>query len=253
MPALPLLDELMANAWPPVAVERHDGWRFRWSNGVTRRANSALAVGGDDVAALLAHAESFYEARGAPPLLQVTTASAPPTLARYLEAGGYRPTARTFVARAVTSDVVSRTDAGSHDVESEDSPTDEWFDAYWSVESTRGRSDADRATCREVLLAPSLPTVFALARDDSDVVGVGQVVIERGWGGVQCMATRTANRRRGVARAVLHALAKAAFQQGARDMYLAVMADNAAGQELYERSGFHRVHEYSYFSPQCRP
>ena len=51
-------------------------------------------------------------------------------------------------------------------------------------------------------------------------VGVGSVVVEDGWAGVHNMATATGHRRRGVARAVLHALLEWAAARGATRSYL---------------------------------
>ncbi len=244
-----MLDVLMANAWPPAVVEIHGSWRYRWAHGVTRRANSVLALG-DEVPTgdLIKEAASLYRARGAPTLIQVSTASTPPGVARTLLSRGFRPTARTLVERAITEAVVAGIRARPYDVEFSERPTDEWFDAYWSVERGRDRSDGDRSVCRRVLLAPDVPTVFAAARHGDEVVGVGQIVIEAGWGGVQCMATTPMHRRQGVARAVLDGLAEVALGLGARRMYLAVMPDNAAAIRLYRRCGFGPSHEYSYFA-----
>lgn len=120
--------------------------------------------------------------------------------------------------------------------------------AYWSVESLRGRNDAHKAVYRDVLLAPRLPTAFAAARRSSETVGVGQLVVKRGWAGIQCMATVPSHRRHGIAKAVLNKLAKEATRRGIEQMYLAVMADNQAAQELYASVGFTPVHEYRYFT-----
>lgn len=251
MPGVPLLDELMANAWRPVIAETHGGWRYRWANGVTRRANSALALVTDrSVEELVARAEAFYGERGAPTLIQVTTASAPQSLVAYLQERGYRSTARTLVEEAITREVIDRTRPCAYEIEITEAPTDAWFHTYWSVEATRGRTDADEAVCRGVLLAPDLPRAFAAARAGSDVIGVGQLVIERGWGGVQCMATDPTHRRRGVAKAILNGLAQEALRREVGQMYLAVMADNAAAISLYESAGFGAVHEYCYFASQ---
>ncbi|HET6950031.1 MAG TPA: GNAT family N-acetyltransferase [Acidimicrobiales bacterium] len=272
MPGRPRLDELMANAWPPVVVERHDGWRLRWADGCTRRANSALATRpvdesdhadrrdpGDhadhddrrDLGGLVARAETFYRARGAAPLFQVSSASAPPALAPYLAARGYVAGARTLVAAAATAAVVDRTPpADGWSVDLSDRPTDAWFDTWWSVESGRGRSRRQARVCREVLLAPLLPSVFVAVRDRAAVIGVGQIVVEDGWAGVQCMATPPAHRRRGVASAVLHAAALAADDHRAAGMYLAVMAGNAGARALYRRAGFEVTHEYRYLAPR---
>jgi ribosomal protein S18 acetylase RimI-like enzyme len=246
----PLLDELMADAWRPLVEEQHDGWRYRWSDGLTRRANSALAVGETGtVGDLVARAEDFYGKRGAPTLIHVSTASAPRGLPDYLRARGYRSTARTLVQAAATDAVVER--SGSRfDIEIAATPSDEWFDTYWSVEATRGRTDTDMTLYRDVLLAPELPTVFAAARRGGKVLGVGQLVVDRGWAGVQCMATSPSGRRQGVASSVLNGLATEAAERGIGGMYLAVMATNDAGTALYASAGFRATHEYCYFADQ---
>jgi ribosomal protein S18 acetylase RimI-like enzyme len=249
MPGVPLLDELMANAWRPVVVETHGGWRYRWADGVTRRANSALAVGTNgSVEELVALAEAFYGERGAPALIQVTTASAPQSLVAYLQERGYKSTARTLVEEAITREVIDRTRPCAYEIEITEAPSDAWFETYWSVEATRGQTDADEAVCRGVLLAPDLPTAFAAARHGREAIGVGQLVIERGWGGVQCMATNPTHRRRGVAKAILNGLAEEALRHEVRQLYLAVMADNPPAISLYDNAGFRAVHEYCYFS-----
>lgn len=244
-----MLDELLTNAWRPMVVETLGGWRYRWANGVTRRANSALALDADAALSdLVERAEAFYAERGAPTMIQVSTASAPRDLVALLGARGYRPTARTLVQSATSRLVIDGTTPGV-DVELTDAATDDWLDTYWSVESTRGCSrDDDIAVCREFLLNPGLPTAFAAAHHEDEVIGVGQIVFERGWGGVQCMATAVAHRRRGVASAVLHALAEEAHRRGVTQMYLAVMAGNDGAEALYERAGFRPAHEYTYFT-----
>lgn len=157
--------------------------------------------------------------------------------------------ARTLVLTAATWDVIDGTSPGV-DVGLTDAPTKGWFDVYWSVESTRGRSLGDVAVCREFLLNPGLPAAFAAVHQGDEVVGVGQIVFERGWGGVQCMATSVAHRGRGAASAVLYALATEAHRRGVTQLYLAVMADNGGAEALYKRAGFAPAHEYSYFTDQ---
>jgi ribosomal protein S18 acetylase RimI-like enzyme len=217
------------------------------------RANSALALETNErVEELVARAERFYGERRAPVLIQVSSASAPPGLGTHLQTRGYCSTARTLVMSAVTPEVLERTRSSSCEVEVTERPSDGWFDTYWSVEATRGRSVADMELCRGggVLLAPVLPMTFAAARRGSEVLGVGQLVIERGWGGVQCVATAPAQRRQGVAKAVLRGLAEEAERREVQRMYLAVMANNDGATALYGSAGFKAVHEYSYFVAQ---
>lgn len=251
MQAEPLLDELMANAWRPLIEEVHHGWRYRWTNGLTRRANSALAVATTEpVEDLVARAEDFYGRRGAPTLIQVSSASAPPDLAGYLRSLGYGASARTLVQETAVAVVAAQTKS-RFDTEIATTPTDEWFDTYWSVESTRGRSESDMTLCRDVLLAPELPMVFAAVRKGPKVLGVGQLVVEQGRAGVQCMATSPGGRRQGIASAVLNGLAREAAQRGIGRMYLAVMAANEAATALYASVGFRTTHEYCYFTGEA--
>jgi ribosomal protein S18 acetylase RimI-like enzyme len=242
------LDVRMANAWPAVEVQERSGWRLRWSDGVTRRACSALAVGaGEHLTELVAAAETFYAERHAPATVQVSTASAPATLTSFLGERGYRAEARTFVGRAATDDVVASTQPGTWSTTVADDVGDAWFDVYWSVESTRGRSAHQAEVCRTRLLAPVHPARFVAAHDGDALVASGQIVVEDGWAGIQCMATRGPARRRGAATAVLHRLAREARAAGVANLYLAVMAENTAARALYGRAGFTATHEYCYY------
>lgn len=100
-----------------------------------------------------------------------------------------------------------------------------------------------------MLLAPAHPTVFATATVGARPVATGQLVIDDGWGGIQCMTTLPAHRRSGAATAVLHALAGAAAHAQVEHLYHAVLVENDAARRLYEGVGFTANHEYSYWSP----
>jgi GNAT superfamily N-acetyltransferase len=80
-------------------------------------------------------------------------------------------------------------------------------------------------------------TGFLTATGDGEVLGVGLLVVERGWAGVFCMATRPEARGRGVATVILGAGARWAATQVAR---------NLPALRLYERLGFHPSHHYHY-------
>jgi ribosomal protein S18 acetylase RimI-like enzyme len=242
------LDQRIADAWPAAETEA-DGWQYRWTYGLTRRANSALAFAAELPVERVAHAEAFYNARGAVPRVLLSTALGTGDLPQVLACRGYTPAHRTLVMTAETTTVLTATEE-VWPVATSLSPTDVWFDTYWTMEAERGRSPQDAVVYRSVLLAPSLPTVFALATIRSAPVGTGQLVIDEGWAGIQCMATCPGHRQRGAGTAVLHALARSASAADVQKLYLAVMASNTAAHHLYERAGFGTAHEYSYWSAE---
>jgi N-acetylglutamate synthase len=251
MDPMPELDELMANAWPPAEESRHGSWRFRWTHGVTRRGNSVLAIGADkSVPELVAESEEFYRRRGSLPQFLVSAVSAPSSLPGYLLDQDYAADARTLVEYAGTEEVIMSTSDNGWAAQVTAQSTDGWFDCYWAVESMRDRGVDDARVCRQFLLSPPFPCVHVALSANDQIVAVGQIVVEGEWAGVQCMATVPFCRQRGGASAVLHRLALEASSMDAPRMYLAVMAGNTTAGRLYERSGFHISHEYSYFSPE---
>jgi GNAT superfamily N-acetyltransferase len=151
---------------------------------------------------------------------------------------------------AETDEVADRSAAGHWTVVATDGPTDDWFDTYWAMESSRGRTAGDARVYREVLLAPKLPARFVTLSEAEEVHSVGQIVVQQEFAGVQCRATRPDRRRVGGASCALHHLALEASALGAKHMYLAVMADNAGARQMYERAGFVVDHEYCYLSPR---
>ena len=85
-------------------------------------------------------------------------------------------------------------------------------------------------------------TVFA--RVDDVAVGRGVAVGE--WLGITSMATLPEARRRGHARAIVHALARWAEARGCVRAVVQVDAANAAALTLYAGVGFVENHEYRY-------
>ena len=80
------------------------------------------------------------------------------------------------------------------------------------------------------------PGVFALASDDAAGFILCRVVIEEAE--ILTLAVAPPHRRKGVARAIVEAGAKAVFDRGARSIFLEVAADNAPAIALYEGAEF---------------
>jgi GNAT superfamily N-acetyltransferase len=244
-----LIEQLAVNAWPAATVQLVDGWLLRHTPGVgRRRSNSVLpppdTARASDVqrAQILDLAERFYARRSQATTVQVSPAELHGQLDRELAVRGYSRQAPTVVLTApihlmpVTASTVPILDVSVADTATQ------WIAAWTEIEA---RPDA-AATNRLVLSRIGPRTGYLTATRDSDVVGVGMLVVERGWAGVFCMATRPEERRRGVATALLQRAASWAADRRAHQLYLQVEEDNLPALRLFGRLGFRPSHHYHY-------
>jgi ribosomal protein S18 acetylase RimI-like enzyme len=232
-----LIEELAARAWPAAEAHRADGWLLRHTPALTRRrSNSALPLDDPDVLDP-AVVEAFYARRGGRPLVQVAPVEHHARLDERLARCGWSVEGATDVLVAAVDDVLACMRPGA--VALSRRADADWVAAWAACE---GRADAAQHR-HEVLARIQPPAAYALARDRA---GVGLCVCERGWAGLFSIATARHARRRGVAQAIVHALAHWAAQRGARRVYLQVEVDNAPAHALYARAGFTRSHSYHY-------
>ncbi|MFC5959288.1 GNAT family N-acetyltransferase [Streptomyces pratens] len=76
---------------------------------------------------------------------------------------------------------------------------------------------------------------------------IGRCVVDGRWAGFSAVEVDPALRRRGLASAVMAALARRALDEGASAAWLQVEEDNAAAHALYGRMGFAAHHSYHHY------
>lgn len=231
-------DMLFHRAWPAGRVETAHGWLLRYAGGVTKRANSVLPSGepGDMDAAITA-AESFYRAHGQPTVFFLGD-RAPGELDGVLAGRGYRLVDPTLV---MVRPLDAPEPAPSRAVVLADTPSEGWITRWWAVDGRGGA--VRRAEARRILTG--VPSGYA-SIGDAVPAAVGRVTITDGWAGVYCMAVSSGERRRGLGGHVLGVLLGRAYERGARQAYLGVVAGNAPARALYERFGFKAAARYHY-------
>jgi GNAT superfamily N-acetyltransferase len=244
------IEKMAARAWRPELEETLDGWRLRYTQGITRRGNSVLAIetGSEmPLAEKLAGVEDFYKGWGEPVCYQNTKAAQPSNLVSTLSSLGYQDDFHTQVQTANLDKILETTEgAASYNTYHEDKLFDSWFDLY---SGTWDYSDHSIAMRRGIFSRIIPAANFMLLTDGDAPVAVGLGVADGGWMGVYCMVTQEDYRRQGAATQVLHELAKWGKAQNASQMYLQVMENNPTGLALYDSVGFQFAYQYWYSYP----
>jgi N-acetylglutamate synthase len=230
------LEEIGYDVWRAPVVEELGGWRLRYANGLTGRANSVWTAVDDGTLPInekIGRAEAFYRQRGATPRFQLTAASLPADLEQGLDERGYeQPDAAVSVEVAVLDDV-----APAADVELAEELDDAWLELW-----TGSREFDDLDTARTLLTGSPDRTAFARVGS----VAIGRGVAVDGWLGVTSMVTVPEARRRGHAREIVRALTAWARAHGCTRALLQVDATNASARALYAQFGFRPAYEYRY-------
>jgi ribosomal protein S18 acetylase RimI-like enzyme len=236
------LQEYAARAWPATETAPLGGWTLRASGGFTRRANSALAAG-DPGVPLPEAAEAvaaWYAARELPAYVQVWDPGVDAALAEL----GWAAEAPAVVRTAPLAPLANASaDAQAvARVALDREPGAGWLARYH-------RTGALAGAALEVLRGgPSVwfATVPGPGGTGDVPVAIGRLVVDGPWAHVAAVEVDPGQRRRGLARAVMAALADRALREGATAALLQVEAANTAARALYDRLGFTDHHTYGY-------
>ncbi|MGD2027186.1 MAG: GNAT family N-acetyltransferase [Anaerolineales bacterium] len=240
------IEELASNAWRPEIEQHLGGWRLRYTGGHSRRVNSVFPSSPPAALPLetcLDLVEDFYRRRGMPPRFQLCPAALPANLHAILETRGYTFSAHTAMKTQTIARLLEKIRDHPGRIESENTLTDAWFNTY----TTASGYDPESLPIRRGILSRIGPKAqFVLVNHDGKPAATGLGVAERGWLGVFCVVTDPAHRRKGLASAVMRALAFWGRSQNAERVYLQVMENNPAGLSLYDMLGFKKLYQYYY-------
>ncbi|MZE49690.1 GNAT family N-acetyltransferase [Streptomyces sp. SID5477] len=234
------LARVAARAWRPVESERLGGWELRAAGGFTRRANSVLPLGdpGLPLDEALAAVRRWYGERGLPAYVQTATGAegTQELLCAELERRGW---VREVTAEVWTGGLAPVADLaeGTGVVLSREAD-EAWLARY----RRKGVSDV------ALRVLGSGPSVwFATVPGADDPAAIGRCVVDGRWASFAAVEVDPARRRRGLATAVMAALARRALDEGASAAWLQVETDNAAARALYARMGFAAHHAYHHY------
>lgn len=250
------LTEALIAGWRP--LQRFDvaGFAVLRSRGLTRRANSAVAIdapGGDDaLLAAVERVEGLYDMSGETACFRVMDTHGPAQLDALLAGRGYDVEgASELLERPLDGKNAAAThpSAGIRVGELDG----DWFQAAWQLSPREG--DDARETMRAILAATPAVQVELLS-DGTDAQAAGETLavgraalVEAGSQSVAVLnmiRVHPEHRRRGLGRAVSETLLTVAAAQGVTRALLEVESDNTAAFALYKALGFKRLGAYHY-------
>ncbi|WP_406383716.1 GNAT family N-acetyltransferase [Streptomyces sp. NBC_01618] len=241
------LAPVCARAWPPVESEPLGDWRLRAAGGFTRRANSVLPLGdpGMPLDEALGRVRRWYGERELPAYIQTATGAegTQELLCAELEERGWR--------REVTAEVQVAALAPVGDLDADVSRVRLSRDLDEAWLSRYQRFETPGPHVLQVLRGG--PSVWFAAvpgdAEDAAPAAIGRCVVDGRWAGFMAVEVDPAHQRRGLASAVMTALARKALDEGASAAWLQVETDNDGARALYEGMGFAVHHRYHHFRP----
>ncbi|WP_425588080.1 GNAT family N-acetyltransferase [Streptomyces prasinosporus] len=226
------LARVAARAWQPLESERLGAWELRAAAGFTRRANSVLPLGdpGVPLDEALAAVRRWYAARGLPARVQTATGAegTQELLCAELERRGW---VREVTAELWVGGLAPVADRGAEPsgVVLSREADEAWLARYRRRGASEvalrvlGRADPRCGSRRCPARTPRPPS--------------GRCVVDGRWAGFAAVEVDPAQRRRGLATAVMAALAVRALDEGASAAWLQVEDGQRGGQGAVRRYG----------------
>jgi N-acetylglutamate synthase len=236
------VEETCLNAWPALLQVLLDGWVLRFSEGLTRRANSANPLRGPRATdnGLIAACEALYQRRQLPTIFRLPSII-DRDLDERLEARGYRHEGESCVRYGDLGAVEAASDP---DVRLLPRPSREWFAAMAALQNYGAEQ---RRTYRRIVGAIAIPAAFAALAVDGEFVALAYGAIHDRLLCYESVITSPRRQRRGYGRRVIASLAAWATEQGAEGACLDVEAANTPALALYDAVGLKtELYRYHY-------
>lgn len=238
------LARVAARAWQPVESERLGDWELRAASGFTRRANSVLPLGdpGVPLDEALTYVRDWYAARDLPAYVQTATGAegTQEVLCAELEARGWAREVSAGLWIGALAPLADREAPEASGVVLARTADEAWLGRYQ-------RKGLSEVALHVLGSGPSVWFATVPGAEGEPPAAIGRCVVDGRWAGFAAVEVDPAQRRRGLATAVMAALARRALDEGASAAWLQVEADNAGARALYAGMGFAAHHTYHHY------
>jgi N-acetylglutamate synthase len=234
------LEERALNAWPALQTVLMEGWILRFSQGYTKRANSACSVDRDaaPLAVIGEEIEGLYARHGQKAIFRLNPFTREGDIA-WLAGRGYREIEPTAIMTASLDGALSRDPA----VMLADTADEAWISGF---AAGNRYGPAVRPTLAKMLAAIRPRALYATLHEENRPCGYGLAVIERGRVGLFDILIEENRRGRGFGRRLVCGMLAAASDAGVTSAYLQVLETNTPAIALYRSIGFAKAYGYVY-------
>lgn len=234
------LEALAYNAWPALQTVLAEGWVIRFSEGYTKRANSAAAFAeaAAPVRDVAPFVEDIYARHGIVPTFRSSPLTHPDDHAWLLQAG-YSAFDQSIVMTADLS-------AGKADqaVSMLAEPSQAWLEGF---AAGNRYGPTVRPTLERMLAAIRPRAAYATLVHDGRSTAYGLAVNEREWVGLFDILVEAPYRGLGQGQRLVQTLLDWGRRQNATHAYLQVTAGNETAIKLYRKLGFEEAYRYQYY------
>ena len=224
------LERVIAATWLPRESEMIDGWLFRADIGITKRANSALALNSDNpedqIEEQIENLINWYRKRNITPAVNLMP-EIQSDFDERLAAKGFKIYLDVKVMVKDHQIESSNGDVNLLEYRVTDTPSDDWL-------ALQGDQEIKAIMMRS-------PAKYISIFEEGKLVGVGRAGLKEDWAVLSRIFVSPEYRGRGFGRKILNALEVAANQP---KLALQVAANNQIAISMYESAGYQSHHHF---------
>lgn len=236
------IEQAALNAWPAPRQMLYDGWLLRFAGGPSKRVNSVnpLYPSTLPLQEKIKTCQAVYAAQGQPCLFRINDLDENENLKHGIKAAGYTPFDPTYVLGRSLVTTAERYPP----VTLLEMPLEDWFRMRAQFIKVTA---ADQQVHKEILNCIVPEKVLMGLFFEGRPVACGMGVAEGALLGFFSIYTDARWRRKGYAGMVMSALTAWGMERGATYGYLQVEGDNGPALAVYNRLGFERCYQYTYY------
>lgn len=241
--------ELAHNAWTAKDNVLFKGWILRFSEGVTRRANSVLTLRylGNDVESDVKNVEELYTSRSLPTIFQVADYFEPNKLVEVLESQRYEKQGETIVMSKSIKNHHEKKHNTPLQYTTELEVQDDWFHTFAKL----SLSSSDKVLgIKKIVGRITLGKIICYAKEGTDTLGTVLGIINNDSIGIYNLIVHQKRRREGIGENIMLKVMNWSKKNNIHTMYLAVEKENKGAIALYTKLGFKEKFGYRYFVKQ---